>query len=273
MTDSGLSILKRKLSAFRYDGRQAFYDMLDLESAKVASRGFTRPTGALLYKKVELSAERIRIISKKGLDVINELAERQVIKIDGLSKQSIVETVMAEVLNEADMLKKYEDNWLKNSPPGSNLPSIITDSAVKAKNEIEIELDILINSKKKNEVNSVFNVYNYGSANTIQTGHNNIINQTITDKSEDLVSAITELLQQLKLQDADSLPLGLTKSIEETLVELRRPDNEKNMFKIQSCLMMTMTTLQTLPALKPAVISLVTAYDFYFGTNVTAMIM
>ncbi len=121
--------------------------------------------------------------------------------------------------------------------------------------------------------NSVFNVYNYGSANAIQAGHNNFINQTTAEKSEKLVSSISSLLQQLKLQEADSLPPGLTTSIEETLVELQRPDNEKNMFKVQSCLMMTMTTLQTLPALKPAVATLVSAYDYYFGTNVSAMFM
>ena len=75
MTDSGLGILKRKLSAFRDDGRQDFYDVLNLESAKVASRGFDMPSGALLYKKVELSAERIRNISKKCLEIINELTQ------------------------------------------------------------------------------------------------------------------------------------------------------------------------------------------------------
>ncbi len=152
MTESGLNILQRKLSAFRDDGRQAFNDEIDRESRKFASRGFHKPGGIVRYKKVELSAERIRNISKKGLEVINELAERQVITIDGLSKQSTIETVMSEVSKEADMLKQYVDDWMANAQTGGSRINIITEAVTKAKNEIEIELDILINSKKTNEV-------------------------------------------------------------------------------------------------------------------------
>lgn len=271
MTDSGLNILHRKLSAFIEDGRQVFFDEIRRESAKDASRGFPMPSGALIYKKVELSAERIRTISKKGLEVINDLAVRQVVKIDALSKQAIIETVMSEVLKEADMLNSYVDEWLRSAPQGNSLPNIITESVVKAKEEIEIELDILINAKKTSEVNSVINVYNYGTANTIQAGHNNNITHSVPEKSEKLVAALNALLQQIKEQEVSSLPSGLTTSLEETLVELQRPDEDRNPFKIQASLMMAMTTLQTLPVLKPAVTTLATAYDYYFGTSLSTV--
>ena len=277
MTNTVFNILQRKLSAFVDDGRQAFYDEIGREVGKVASRGFSMPTGNLRYRIVELSAERVRNVSKIGLDVANELNEKHVLIIDSRSKQAIIEAIMSEVSKESDKLKQFAKNRLPNAaPPGGGNPlNIITEAVARAYNEIEIELDILINSKKKNEVNSVFNVYNYGNANAIQAGQNNIINQIVTadmsEKAEKLTSSITQLLQQLKLHSADTLSTGLTSSIEETLIELHRPETEINMFKVQSVLMMTMTTLQTLPALKPAVTALVTAYDYYFGTNVSTM--
>jgi hypothetical protein len=271
MTVNGVDILQRKISTFIDDGRQVFYDEINRETAKDASRGFDMPTGNLRYRIVELSANRIRNIAKKAIEVVNELAEKRVLVMTIPSKQPILDAIMTELSKEASLLSAHADNWLANAPLASNLGNIITESVTRARTEADIELDILINTKTTNEVNSVFNIYNYGTANNIQAGHNNNITYVESEKSEKLVSALMALLEQIKVQEVSSLPSGLTTSLEETVVELQRPGNDKNSFKIQSSLMMAMTTLQTLPALKPAVATLATAYDYYFGTSLSTV--
>jgi len=271
MPESGFNILKRKISAIIDDGRQDFYDEINRETVKFASRGFSVPIGNPGVKIVELLVRQIRDISINSLKVISDLADKKVLDVNSQSKHRIIAIVMNEVSNEAGKLKLYADKQYAKAPIQGKMANLIFEATTKVKKEIELELDILINSNKPKEINSVFNVYNYGTANAIQAGHNNYINQNITEKTDKLVASILDILQQIKLQDAKTLPHGLKESIEEALVELQSPGDEKNMFKVQSCLLMTMTTLQTLPALKPAVAVLVTAYDYYFGTNASQM--
>lgn len=271
MTVNGFDILQRKISVFVDDGRQGFYDDIDKEASNDAGRGFSMPTGQFLYRVVELSAVRIRNIAKKAIEIVSELAEKHVLSMSVSSKQPILDAIMSELSKEANRLSEHADTWLHGAPLADNFGNVITEAVTRAKAEVDIELDILINTKANKEVNSVFNIYNYGTANAIQAGHNNKMTYTETEKSEKLISALSALLQQIKTQEITALPSGLTTSLEETIEELHRPVNEKNSFKIQSSLMMAMTTLQTLPALKPAVATLVTAYDYYFGTGLSAM--
>ncbi len=220
----------------------------------------------------QLSADRIKGITKNVIAMIHELTVKHILDLDASSKESIINTVMTEVSIEADNLMQYTSDLITQiqSTLDGSMFNDIQESVKRARNEIDTEMDVILLTKNKNDISSVFNIYNYGTAHSIQAGQNNYLTQNLSEKDEKLASAINNLLQELTLHGTDSFSSDLIKTVQDALVELNCP--EKNYFKIQSYLM-TMTTLQTLPALKPAVTTLATAYDYYFGTNVAAQLV
>ena len=67
---------------------------------------------------------------------------------------------------------------------------------------------------------------NCGTVNAIQSGHNNSLRLNISDKEERLLSAINNLLNELKTQDDGTVSKDLIQTIEESLVELKCPEKK-----------------------------------------------
>ncbi|ACH38922.1 hypothetical protein Gbem_1908 [Citrifermentans bemidjiense Bem] len=246
---------------------------IEVEAAQIyndfARRNIVSPMA--LRMVAEMCCKHIKNRGQKICDLFSDLAERGVLSFIPETRDEFFGIARDHMKSDLQRLKTVTDRpMIGKFDPTSMLEVAISDGL----DQIDAQIGILTLTKKvpSNSTSQTLTLYNYGTIGAIQSGSNMTaqISQNGVGSKEDLLKALENLKSVLTGEDIAN-KLDIIDTIDEGIKEL---DQESvNVFKLQGYIMMLVAALQTLPTLKPAVVVLAQAYDFYFGTTVSDVLV
>ncbi len=271
MLDANITnLLQRKISDYFQSDLREMRDGSEKIYMDFGRRNICSPT--MLHQAAALCCEHIKKRSYYINEELHKLTEQGILTVTENNKTELIEVLKDVFSKDIQAIKQI----VERRPLISNFsfdPDIYFAKAIsEGIQRIEVELDTLILSKKDTGLPAhTLTIYNNGVIGAVQSGHNitATVNQHIDSKKEQLLAA----LQYLKNKVEEESIINGNDIIETINDGINQIGQEKvNNFKLQACLMMLMTTLQTLPNLKPAVAALAEASDYYFGTSIATIL-
>lgn len=240
---------------------------IELEASKIysdfARRNILSP-GAL-HQVAGVCCDHIKKRSEFINSLLMDLSERGILLVTIENKNELLEIIKGIYVSDITAMK-----GTMNRPMLGKIDTTryFEEAIHNGLERIESELEVLMLTRKETSAPSqTITLYNYGTIGAFQSGTQitATVNQEIEIKKEKLVAALNEIKNKVEDENIENSN-DIVETIDDGINELSQ--ESINYFRLQGHLMMLMTTLQTLPNLKPAVAVLAQAYDYYFGTSI-----